>query len=140
LKLHSVFMIHYLHLPRTMQEVLHIDLPVLFIQCTSFGFKNLVMWMQRIMLQCCFYLILQEVCCLLCFRSYENKTGKNLSLWESIRPLIPCILEFALFIVWSQNSSYNILHRQPRLFYLAAGTIFSNIAVSIVYLLYRKNY
>lgn len=60
--------------------------------------------------------------------SYRDKTGKNLPLCESIRPLVPVILEFGLFIIWANCSSCNILNRHPRLFYVAMGTIFSNIA------------
>ena len=63
-------------------------------------------------------------------RSYRDRTGKNLSPWEAVRPLVPVCLQFVLILLWIHNSSYNILHRQPRLLYVAAGTIFSNIAVS----------
>jgi ethanolaminephosphotransferase len=66
------------------------------------------------------------------YTCYRNKTGKNLSLYEAIRPLIPVFLEFILFLLWAHNSSYNILSRQPRLFFVAAGTIFSNIACRCV--------
>jgi len=64
-------------------------------------------------------------------RSYRDKTGKNLSLWESLRPFVPVCLEFTSLLLWAHSSSYSILNRQPRLFYLAAGTVFSNIAVSV---------
>jgi len=70
-------------------------------------------------------------CCGALCRSYRDKTGKNLSLYESLRALVPICLQFVLFLLWAHNSSYNILNRQPRLFYLAAGTIFSNITVSV---------
>ena len=63
-------------------------------------------------------------------RSYRDRTGKNLSAWESLRPLVPICLQFLSFLLWAHNSSYNILGRQPRLMYLACGTVFSNIAVS----------
>lgn len=60
--------------------------------------------------------------------SYRDKTGKGLSFYESLRPLLPAILEFSLFTIWANSSSYNILNRHPRLFFVAMGTIFSNIA------------
>lgn len=60
--------------------------------------------------------------------SYRDKTGKNLSFYESVRPLLPALLEFTLFLTWSQSSTYNVLNRHPRLFFVAAGTLFSNIA------------
>jgi len=69
-------------------------------------------------------------CCNLLCRSYRDRTGKNLSAWESLRPFIPICLQFTLFLLWAHNSPYNILSRQPRLLYLACGTVFSNIAVS----------
>jgi len=56
-----------------------------------------------------------------------------LSLWEAVRPLVPVCLQFVLFLLWAHCSSYNILNRQPRLFYVAAGTVFSNIAVSLTF-------
>ena len=64
--------------------------------------------------------------------SYRDKTGKDLSAFESLRPLFPVLLEFALFLLWTHNSSYNILSKHPRLVYVASGTLFSNIAVSFI--------
>jgi len=66
------------------------------------------------------------------YASHRDKTGKNLSFYESIRPLIPVFLEFLLFLLWAHYSSVDILIRQPRIFYVAAGTIFSNISCQCV--------
>lgn len=85
---------------------------------------SLFLWLLWCLLICC-------VINLAFSRSYRDKTGKNLPLCESIRPLVPVILEFGLFIIWANCSSCNILNRHPRLFYVAMGTIFSNIAVSL---------
>lgn len=84
----------------------------------------LFLWQQCSLLICC-------VINLAFSSSYRDKTGRNLPLCESIRPLLPVILEFSLFIIWANCSSCNILGRHPRLFYVAMGTIFSNIAVSL---------
>jgi hypothetical protein len=63
-------------------------------------------------------------------RSYQNKTGKLLGLWEAMRPVIPAISLFSMMIIWAVFSSCDILELYPRLVYLTTGTVFSNIAVS----------
>ena len=67
-------------------------------------------------------------------RSYQNKTGKLLGLWEAMRPVIPAISLFSMMIIWAVFSSCDILELYPRLVYLTTGTVFSNIAVSSFYL------
>ena len=70
------------------------------------------------------------------FRAYRDETGKNLSVYESIRPLLPALIEFAAFLLWVHYSSYDILRKHPRLFYFATGTVFSNISVCIIMFMY----
>jgi len=62
----------------------------------------------------------------------RDKTGKNYGVFEACRPLVPPLLEFALFTVWAQCSSYNLLSKHPRLFCLTVGTLFSNITCRII--------
>lgn len=59
--------------------------------------------------------------------SYRDKTCRNLSLFEALRPLVPPVMEFGLFLTWVHFSSYNILIKHPRLFLMTIGTLFSNI-------------
>lgn len=64
--------------------------------------------------------------------SYRDKTGKNLSLQESVRPLISTVILFALMLTWARFSTYQILQRHPRIFYSTSGTVFSNIACRLI--------
>lgn len=66
------------------------------------------------------------------YKSYKNKTGKRLSLYENLRPFCPVLWEFALFMIWTRWSSFEILRRQPRLYFVASGTVFSNIACRLI--------
>jgi len=101
-----------------------------FWKFTVFGFTSGEFF--EMSMHFCVWGFSMPVCVWNVYLSYKNNTGKNLSMWESFRPLIPCIVEFALFLLWAHNSSYNILNRHPRLFFLASGTIFSNIACRCV--------
>lgn len=64
-------------------------------------------------------------------RSYRDKTGKNLSILEGSRPLLPLTVFVLLCLVWVKMSPTNILERDPRIFFMMSGAIFSNICVSI---------
>lgn len=66
------------------------------------------------------------------FKSYQNKTGKMLGLWEAMRPLISAISLFSMMIIWAIFSSCDILELYPRLVYLTTGTVFSNIACRLI--------
>ena len=65
-------------------------------------------------------------------RGYRDKTGKMLSLQESLRPLTSTVLLSALMITWARYSSYDIIEKHPRIFFLTSGTVFSNIAVCTI--------
>ncbi|KAH3695887.1 ethanolaminephosphotransferase 1-like [Dreissena polymorpha] len=66
------------------------------------------------------------------YLGYTNKTGKMLSLHESVRPLVSTLLLFALMLTWANYSSYNILEQHPRIFFTVTGTVFSNIACRLI--------
>ena len=57
-----------------------------------------------------------------------------LSLTESVRPLFSTFLLYSLTVIWALYSSYDVLHKHTRIFYWISGTVFSNIAVSILFL------
>ncbi|KAL4236890.1 Phosphotransferase [Mactra antiquata] len=63
---------------------------------------------------------------------YRDKTGKMLSLSESLRPLVSTILLFTLMITWAKFSSYDIIQKHPRIFFCTSGTVFSNIACRLI--------
>lgn len=63
---------------------------------------------------------------------YRDKTGKMLSLSESVRPLISTLLLFVLMITWAKYSSYDIIQSHPRIFYFTTATVFSNIACRLI--------
>lgn len=64
-------------------------------------------------------------------RSYRDKTGKNLSILEGSRPLLPLTVFVLLCMVWVKMSPTNVLEKDPRIFFMMSGAIFSNICVSI---------
>ncbi|KAK2167669.1 hypothetical protein LSH36_25g01019 [Paralvinella palmiformis] len=64
--------------------------------------------------------------------SYRDKTGRNRSFYESIRPVIPFLLHLGLTYFWISTSSYDILRKHPRLFFFAVGTVFSNYACRLI--------
>lgn len=65
------------------------------------------------------------------YRSYRDKTGKNLSILEGSRPLLPLAVFVSLCLLWVKISPTNILERDPRIFFMMSGAIFSNICVSL---------
>ena len=67
-------------------------------------------------------------------RSYREKSGNNLSLWEGTRPLVPTFILFSLVTIWAFSSPYGIIRKHPRIFYTVTGMVFSNIAVSVKFL------
>ena len=64
--------------------------------------------------------------------AHKTKTGKNLSFWEGVRPMIPLSLFFVLSNLWLYYSPTNIIERDPRAFCLLAGNIFSNICCRLI--------
>lgn len=84
-----------------------------------------------------YYCVLISLFLLLFFfylcRSYRDKTGKNLSILEGSRPLIPLTVFVSLCLIWVKISPTNVLERDPRIFFMMSGAIFSNICVSETY-------
>ncbi|XP_057341080.1 ethanolaminephosphotransferase 1-like isoform X1 [Microplitis mediator] len=65
-------------------------------------------------------------------KSYRDKTGKNRSFIEAMRPLVPLILLFSIATYWVTHSSIDIMEKDPRIIYFATGTIFSNICCRLI--------
>jgi ethanolaminephosphotransferase len=59
-----------------------------------------------------------------------NRTFKQVSIYEAVRPLFSTIYLFVIQLVWIVYSPSNILELEPRAFFWVTGTLFSNIAVS----------
>ncbi|KAK7490458.1 hypothetical protein BaRGS_00018244 [Batillaria attramentaria] len=66
------------------------------------------------------------------YQSYVNKTGKMRPFSEAMRPLVSTFVLFALMVLWATFSPYDIVEKQPRLFYWTTGTAFSNIACHLI--------
>ncbi|KAE9539407.1 hypothetical protein AGLY_004659 [Aphis glycines] len=64
--------------------------------------------------------------------SYRDKTGKNLSILEGSRPLIPLTVFVSLCLIWVKISPTNVLERDPRIFFMMSGAIFSNICCRLI--------
>ncbi|VDO60498.1 unnamed protein product [Heligmosomoides polygyrus] len=60
-----------------------------------------------------------------------DKTFKQSSVYEATRPIIPCVILFVVSIAWAVLSPTDVCGSDPRMFFFAMGTVFSNIAVSI---------
>ena len=76
----------------------------------------------------CFFFLFQMIRFILC-RSYKNNTGYNRTFSEAVRPLISPTILFISSTWWALASPHMILEKQPRIFFSAVGTTFSNIAV-----------
>ncbi len=63
-------------------------------------------------------------------QAYTNKTFKQKSFYEAIRPLLSTVYLFTLQLIWINRSQSKILELEPRAFFWLTGTLFSNIAVS----------
>ncbi|XP_014230507.1 ethanolaminephosphotransferase 1-like [Trichogramma pretiosum] len=66
------------------------------------------------------------------YKSYRDKTGKMKTFPEAIRPLIPLALLFVIATPWVVYSPSKIIERDPRIIYMAVGTIFSNICCRLI--------
>ncbi|XP_073949011.1 ethanolaminephosphotransferase 1-like [Choristoneura fumiferana] len=61
------------------------------------------------------------------YKSYRDGTGKLRPFCEATRPLMPLLAFFLLSSAWAVYSPADVIDRQPRVFYILTGTIFSNI-------------
>ncbi|XP_067126207.1 ethanolaminephosphotransferase 1 [Centruroides vittatus] len=66
------------------------------------------------------------------YRAYKTQTLKQKSIRESLRPLLPVTLLFILTTIWALFSPNDIINKEPRMFYWMTGTVFSNIACSLI--------
>ncbi|XP_043278304.1 ethanolaminephosphotransferase 1-like [Venturia canescens] len=66
------------------------------------------------------------------YKSYRDKTGKNRTLVEAVRPLVPLAVLMAIATFWVTHSQIDILDKDPRIIYFAIGTIFSNICCRLI--------
>ncbi|XP_077298548.1 ethanolaminephosphotransferase 1 [Arctopsyche grandis] len=66
------------------------------------------------------------------YKSYRDKTGKMRSFSEAIRPLVPLFTFFVVSSSWAMFSPNNIIDKDPRAFYILAGTVFSNISCNLI--------
>ncbi|KJH51600.1 hypothetical protein DICVIV_02233 [Dictyocaulus viviparus] len=67
------------------------------------------------------------------WHSYSvEKTFKQPSLYEATRPVIPCAILFITSLSWACLSSTDICSTDPRVYFFALGTVFSNIACRLI--------
>ncbi|XP_063983253.1 ethanolaminephosphotransferase 1-like isoform X2 [Diachasmimorpha longicaudata] len=66
------------------------------------------------------------------YKSYRDKTGKNRTLVEALRPLVSLVAFFAITTFWITHSRSDIIEKDPRIIYFASGTIFSNISCRLI--------
>lgn len=66
------------------------------------------------------------------YRSYRDKTGKNLRYIDASKPLWPFLTLFAFCFTWITFSPVNIIEKDPRAVYIITGTIFSNICCRLI--------
>lgn len=65
-------------------------------------------------------------------KAYKNKSMKQKSFYESVRPLFSTIYLFAIQLIWITFSKHNLLEAEPRTFFWLTGTLFSNIACRLI--------
>lgn len=61
-----------------------------------------------------------------------NKTFKQKSIYEAVRPLFSTVYLFIIQLVWLIFSPSNIMELEPRAFFWVTGTLFSNIACRLI--------
>ena len=84
--------------------------------------------------RCTFFIVLLKLFLLLTeifvYRSYRDKTGKDHSLMEAIRPLWALLSIIVLCTVWIALSPNDVLNYDPRIVYTRVATLFSNVTGS----------
>ncbi|XP_015117334.1 ethanolaminephosphotransferase 1 [Diachasma alloeum] len=66
------------------------------------------------------------------YKSYRDKTGKNRTLVEALRPLVSLGVFFTITTFWVTHSRSDIIEMDPRIIFFASGTIFSNISCRLI--------
>ncbi|ETN83906.1 hypothetical protein NECAME_01699 [Necator americanus] len=54
------------------------------------------------------------------------------SIYEASRPIIPSFILFAISLAWAVYSPTDVCGKDPRIFFFAMGTVFSNIACRLI--------
>lgn len=73
--------------------------------------------------------ILNFRCVKFVFRAIKKNSCRHTSLYEAMLPVFSTLVLFSFSVVWALNSPTDVLELDPRAFYWAMGTVFSNIAV-----------
>jgi len=66
------------------------------------------------------------------YMAYLNKTFKQSSVYEAVRPLFSTIYLFIIQLIWIQYSRINVIELEPRVFFWVTGTLFSNISCRLI--------
>jgi len=66
------------------------------------------------------------------YKSYADKSGHMYGPYECLRPLFSTAVLCLAVVWWAKSSSCNIVAKEPRLFLLAFGTVFSNCACRLI--------
>lgn len=66
------------------------------------------------------------------YKGHLNKTLKQDSVYEGVRPLFSSIYLFIIQLIWIKYSASNIMELEPRAFFWLTGTLFSNIACRLI--------
>ncbi|XP_077283699.1 ethanolaminephosphotransferase 1-like [Arctopsyche grandis] len=65
-------------------------------------------------------------------KSYRDKTGKDHSIWEAIRPLWALLSIMVLTTTWIILSPNDMLNYDPRVVYTIVATLFSNVTTRLI--------
>ncbi|XP_014674567.1 PREDICTED: ethanolaminephosphotransferase 1-like [Priapulus caudatus] len=66
------------------------------------------------------------------YKAYRDQTGKMLSFYEAMIPLLPVTMLLIFSTMWAFLSPTNIMELQPRTFFFFTGTVFSNITCRLI--------
>lgn len=69
------------------------------------------------------------------YRSYSDRTGKMRTMKEALRPLFTYGTFMFVSLLWVFVSPNDIMNKDPRAVYILSGTIFSNISVSVIFII-----
>eukprot|EP00731_Ephydatia_muelleri_P031689 Em0023g196a len=56
----------------------------------------------------------------------------KLTLYDALGPWVPVVLMTVLYCLWAVYSPTDIVDKQPRIFYLSVGIVFSNICCRLI--------
>ncbi|CAJ0594296.1 unnamed protein product [Cylicocyclus nassatus] len=83
-----------------------------------------------------FYLACMVSICMSAYNMWHSysieKTFKQPSLYEASRPVFSSIALFTISLAWASLSPTDVCSTDPRVFFMAMGTVFSNIACRLI--------